>query len=292
MNNNSMEFANVTASSRQAFPSAEEVDLGQLLSAWQTATERLQATHEVLRAEVRRLTDELEVKNRELARKNRLADLGQMASHVAHEVRNELMPITLYVSLLRRRLSSDADSLTTLSKIETGLNALDSTVNDLLQFTADRDPVWQSIRLRDMAMEVCRSLEAQLSAQSVRVRLDIPVDMTVLADSGMLRRALFNLTLNAVDAMPAGGDLTVTAGKWDGTIEIEVADSGPGIDDRSLVSLFEPFFTTKSGGTGLGLATVQRAAECHGGSVTAMNCPDGGAAFTIRLPQPVKEKAA
>jgi signal transduction histidine kinase len=292
MKKQSMDSANVASETRRTFPRADDVDLGQFLSAWQAATERLQATHEVLRGEVRRLTDELEVKNRELARKNRLADLGQMASHVAHEVRNELMPITLYASLLRRRLADDGDSLATLAKVETGLNALDSTVNDLLQFTADRDPVWQSIRLRDMALEVCRSLEAQLSAQSVRLRLDIPGDIVVLADSGMIRRALFNLALNALDAMPHGGDLTITAGKWDDSIEIEVADSGPGIDDRSLISLFEPFFTTKSGGTGLGLATVQRAAECHGGSVTAMNCPDGGAAFTIRLPQPAKEKAA
>ncbi len=75
-----------------------------MLEAWHEATDRLQQTHEVLQREVRRLSDELEVKNRELARKNRLADLGQMASHVAHEVRNSLVPFTLYLSLLRRNL--------------------------------------------------------------------------------------------------------------------------------------------------------------------------------------------
>src|ERR1700741_1208845 len=86
----------------------ERADLQTVLSAWHGATVRLEQTHEALRAEVRRLTDELEVKNRELARKNRLADLGQIASHVAHEVRNSLVPVTLYLSLLRRRLSEDA----------------------------------------------------------------------------------------------------------------------------------------------------------------------------------------
>ena len=79
-------------------------DLQTILAAWHTATLRLEQTHDALRDEVRQLTAELEVKNRELARKNRLADLGQMASHVAHEVRNNLVPVTLYLSMLRRRV--------------------------------------------------------------------------------------------------------------------------------------------------------------------------------------------
>src|SRR5271156_6739489 len=86
-------------------------DLQTVLAAWHGATLRLEQTHAALRAEVGRLTDELEVKNLELARKNRLADLGQMASHIAHEVRNNLVPVSLYTSLLRRRLSKDEGSL-------------------------------------------------------------------------------------------------------------------------------------------------------------------------------------
>ena len=93
-----------------------------------------------------RLTDELEAKNRELARKNRLADLGQMAAHVAHEVRNNLVPVTLYLSLLRRRIDGEPGSLDMLDKIGPGFTALDATVNDLLQFTSDRDPQLQAFR--------------------------------------------------------------------------------------------------------------------------------------------------
>src|SRR6476619_7747279 len=98
----------------------EKVDLEAVLNAWHTATLRLERTHETLCAEVARLNKELETKNRELARKNRLADLGQMASHVAHEVRNNLVPVSLYMSLLRRRLSDDSGSLEILAKIEAG----------------------------------------------------------------------------------------------------------------------------------------------------------------------------
>src|SRR5262249_39236275 len=110
----------------------DPLDLQTILAAWNQATDRLQRTHESLRAEVRRLTGELEAKNRELARKNRLADLGQMAAHVAHEVRNSLVPMKLYLSLLRRRISSDDGSLDVLEKIATGLTALEATVGDLL----------------------------------------------------------------------------------------------------------------------------------------------------------------
>src|SRR5687768_4760534 len=89
-------------------PIAHHDDLQIILAAWQEATDRLQRTHEALQGEVRRLSDELEAKNNELARRNRLADLGQMASHVAHEVRNGLVPIKLYLSLLKRRVRDDA----------------------------------------------------------------------------------------------------------------------------------------------------------------------------------------
>src|SRR6476661_8564505 len=89
-------------------------DLSRILHAWQAATVRLEQTHESLRSEVRRLTEELEQKNRELARKNRLADLGQMAAHIAHEVRNTLVPMKLYLSLLRRRVDFDTGSASVL----------------------------------------------------------------------------------------------------------------------------------------------------------------------------------
>ena len=105
-------------------------------------------------AEVQRLTQELEIKNRELARKNRLADLGQMASHIAHEVRNSLVPVTLYLSLLRRRLADDTGSRDLVEKIAAGFTALDATVNDLLQFTADRDPRWQLLDVRELVEDV------------------------------------------------------------------------------------------------------------------------------------------
>jgi signal transduction histidine kinase len=270
----------------------QTADLETVLAAWHTATLRLERTHETLCAEVARLNKELELKNRELARKNRLADLGQMASHVAHEVRNALVPVSLYMSLLRRRLSEDSGSLEILAKVEAGFAALDVTVNDLLNFTAHRNPQWQTFVVGDLVDEVCDSVGPQLEAQMIDVEIDVPPQTLLTADREMVRRALLNLVLNSVDAMPEGGDLVITSYEGVRGFELEVADSGPGLSDEDKRRVFEPFYSTKQHGTGLGLAVVYHVAEAHGGTVTASNCPEGGAAFTILFPRKQQMRAA
>lgn len=268
------------------------VDLETVLAAWHAATLRLERTHQTLCGEVARLTKELEIKNRELARKNRLADLGQMASHVAHEVRNNLVPVSLYLSLLRRRLTDDSGSQDILAKIEAGFTALDATVNDLLNFTAHRNPHWQTFVVGDLVNEVCESLGPQLDAQRIDVDIDVPPHTLLTADREMIRRALLNLVLNAIDVMPVGGVLVITSYNTKEGFELEVADSGPGLSEEDQRQAFEPFFTTKQNGTGLGLAVVYHVAEAHGGTVAVMNCPEGGASFTIRIPRRAMGAAA
>ncbi|MEQ8208563.1 MAG: ATP-binding protein [Lacipirellulaceae bacterium] len=270
----------------------EDASLETILAAWNDATHRLQQTHETLQGEVARLTDELEAKNRELARQERLADLGRMAGHVAHEVRNSLVPVTLYLSLLRRRLSSDAESLDILTKVEAGFTALDTTVNDLLNFTSQREPDWRSFLVRDLVDEIGESLAPQLEAQGIEITIDVPSETLLTADREMFRRALLNLTLNSLDVMNEGGDLVITSYDGPQGFELEIADSGPGFSEEQLSKLFDPFFTTKSTGTGLGLAIVQRIVSAHGGRISAMNCPEGGAAFTIELPRQAMKAAA
>src|SRR3954463_4917129 len=128
----------------------EPADLQVILAAWTEATDRLQKTHEQLQEEVRRLTDELEQKNRELARRNRLADLGQMASHIAHEVRNGLLPMKLYLSLLRRRTSENNEAVEIVDKVTSGVGNLETIVNDLLHFSADRDAQRRTVRCEQL----------------------------------------------------------------------------------------------------------------------------------------------
>lgn len=267
-------------------------ELQTVLAAWHAATVRLEQTHEALRSEVGRLTDELEIKNRELARKNRLADLGLMASHVAHEVRNSLVPVNLYLSLLERRLADDVGSREILDKILGGFAALDVTVNDLLHFTSEREPQLQRFALARLVDDLLGALAPQLAAQSIEAVGHAPPSLWVTADYHMLRRGLLNLALNAIDAMPAGGRLSICGRADVDGVEIEVGDSGPGLNDEALTRAFEPFFTTKRNGTGLGLAIVARIAEVHGGEAAAGNAEHGGALFSLRLPHIALEAAA
>jgi signal transduction histidine kinase len=286
----------MSVDSTTAWPPAASLsaaDLETVLDAWQAATVSLEQTHRALSDEVKRLTDELEIKNRELARKNRLADLGQMASHVAHEVRNNLVPVALYLSLLKRRVAREPESLELVGKIETGMTSLDSMVNDLLHFTIDREPKRTWVVVRDLIDEVVSSLQLQLAAQAIAVDLYLSRDLELFVDRDMLRRAVLNLTLNAIDAMPDGGRIMYSGLLADdGMIEIHVADNGPGLSNERVRRAFEPFYTTKNTGTGLGLAIVWRVAEAHGGTCSLRNASSGGAVFTLRLPATARQEAA
>lgn len=256
-----------------------------VLAAWHAATVRLEQTHKALRLEVMRLTDELERKNRELARKERLADLGQMAAHIAHEIRNTLVPVSLYLSLLERYDKADSEHAHVVGKIRSSFTAVERTVNDLLQFTAEREPDRRAIPLRGLFEELAAAMMPQLVAQRISMMIEAESGVSASADADMLRRALLNLLLNAIDAMPGGGILTLRAEPRDHGIAIEVLDTGPGLSPEAQKRAFDPFFTDKNGGTGLGLAIVDRVAELHGGTAAAENRPEGGARFTLHLPK-------
>lgn len=260
-------------------------DFEAVLAAWHNATLRLEQSHESLHDEVRRLNGELETTRRQLDVQNRQAELGRTAARIADEVRNHLIPITLNVSLLKRRMANDPLGLNLLDKIGSGFTTVEATVNDLIRFASDRTPRWGTFSLVKLVDEVCTSLGPQLSGQSLETVVDVPDDQSVQADRDMLRQAIMNLSLNAIDAMPDGGTLTITSAWTEQGLELEVADTGTGLPEEVRHEVFKPFFTTKSGGTGLGLAIVHHMIEAHGGYVTAMNCPEGGAAFTLCVPQ-------
>jgi signal transduction histidine kinase len=151
---------------------------------------------------------------------------------------------------------------------------------------------WGRFPLRELVKEVCQPLESQLAEQAVEVVIDIPLGQMISADRELLRRAVRNLVLNAVEAMPDGGTLVATSAVGPHTIELEIADTGPALSDEQRQQAFELLPTSQRGGTGWGLAAVQHIAELHGGSVTVANCPDGGAAFTLRIPRSAALEAA
>lgn len=287
-----------TTRSRQDFDAhsiqdvAEELTLETVLDIWQSATDRLHQTHLTLQQEIRRLSDELEEKNRQLARKDRLADLGQMAAHVAHEVRNNLVPMTLYMSLLKRQLSQQSvsshpaqdKSIELLGKIESGFESMKLMVGDLLNFTTDRQPEPRPLDAVAFADSLVQEVRLQCRAQQIVVSANVPAGTELHVDRDMMARAIRNLLINGVDAMQDGGELLLRI-RCDGNQQIlEVLDTGPGVPDHLSQRLFDPFVTTKDTGTGLGLSIVERIVEAHGGKICLHNQIPHGTRFQVTLP--------
>ena len=265
-------------------------DLSDVLQVYHEATERLQRSHDRLLREVSRLSAELEHKNKLLDRKTRLEVLGEMAAGVAHEIRNPLGGIVLYAGLLERDLANAPEPLRLVRSILSGVKSLDAIVGDLLSFTRGFEPSPVRCKLTGIVEDALKDAVGELARTEIKVHREYAdADVELEADPQLLRRAILNLILNAIQAMGSEGDLFVRTGEvgdeGNPSCWVEVADSGPGIDSDMRESLFEPYVTNKQGGTGLGLAIVEKIVESHGGEVTARNLEERGACFRIVVPQ-------
>jgi len=264
-------------------------DLASVFSAYNEITNRMHRSHLQLKGEVARLRKELKQKNELLERKSRLAALGEMAAGMAHEIRNPLGGIQLYVSLLAKELQGQAELLLWADKITKGVRTLDTIVNDILAFTQDQVCQKTQVNLSGLLMEVMDYVRPQAKSREVMVDFSgVSHELTVDIDLNMMNRILLNLILNAIGMMEEGGRVDISAGDYDRDEQyrfyIRVSDTGPGIASAVMDKIFNPFFTTRDSGTGLGLAIVHRLVECHGGAITATNNDGGGAMFTILLP--------
>jgi signal transduction histidine kinase len=151
---------------------------------------------------------------------------------------------------------------------------------------------WKTFRLRELVEEVCRSSAALRGEPSIDLSIDIPADLTVSGDRKMLRRAIEYLIEGAAAAMPDGGALLATSATGPEGVELEIADTGPSLSDDDRRHVFDPSDTAPRGVVGWDMALVRHVAEVHGGSVTAVNCPEGGVALTLRIPRPKVLEAA
>jgi len=234
---------------------------------------------------------ELAAARAEMVKRERLAALGELSAIVAHEVRNPLGVIYNAVTTLRRLLKVEGDPAMLLDILSEESDRLNRIVADLLDFTRPRDPILQQEdvgRVLQDALEAARGL-AGPDAQTVSFRVEVDPDLPpVHMDRRLIRQALINVAVNAIHAMPQGGEVKVRGHRelHDNRdhVRIDVSDKGMGIPTELLHRVFEPFFTTKAQGTGLGLAVVRRILEEHRGEIAVDSAPGRGTTFTIRLP--------
>jgi signal transduction histidine kinase len=216
------------------------------------------------------------------ARVERLSTFGQLVGSIGHDLRNPLGVIETSLYILRGRVGEDPRATKHLDRISEQLGVANGIITNLLDMIRNRPLAKEPVRLADVIAgasgAVARPGGVALAVEGVDA---LPV---VDGDPVQLRQVFVNLLENAVFAASPRGAVAVRGRRVDGAVELDVEDTGPGVDPATRRRLFEPLITTKERGIGLGLALVKRIAERHAGSIAYSDRPGGGARFTLRLP--------
>jgi signal transduction histidine kinase len=249
--------------------------------------------------EIGTIVERLEQSRRDALRAEQLAALGQFAAGLAHELRNPLTAMKILVQSAIERGEPAGLQGRSLAVLAEEIGRLEGSIRAFLDFA--RPPALEArsfdlVPILEGKLELVSARAKQKAVTLVREFPEGPLRLE--ADAGQVRQVLLNLLLNALDAAPAGGTVRVRAdrepagpGEAGGWVVVEVADSGPGLPAGRGAAIFEPFFSTKETGLGLGLSISKRIVEAHGGRITAANRPEGGAAFTVRLPEGGADRA-
>jgi signal transduction histidine kinase len=243
-------------------------------------------------AELRRAHEELKTSQALLVRSERLRALGQMAAGIAHDLKNVLNPISLYLDVIGKAAASGdgAKVSRTVESIKGVLRTGTQTIERLRDFSRNQPETTQEIvdlnAVAHHALELARPRMSSTGAVSF-LDAEFGTPPRVSARASDLVPAVLNLVVNAIDAMPKGGRITVRTAEVPGGALIEVEDNGPGMPKSVADQAFEPFFTTKGdAGTGLGLAMVSSCAQRYGGTVTLRTAPGEGTTVALRFPAP------
>ena len=232
---------------------------------------------------------QLEAKRREgleSARRDRSRMLGEIALGFAHEIRNPLVVIKTSAELVHAKLPADGKDSRLMGFVVEEVGRIDSLVREFLAFATPAPVSFELFHLHGLVKDVLEISAAEFGKRTIRHSLVVDAaDCSALGEQNQIRQVLLNLLLNAMDAMPEGGDLTVRLHESEDRKQIcmEVADTGAGIPDDVLPTIYQPFSSTKKGGLGLGLAKTQAIVEAHGGSITCLSKPGRGTVFTVRL---------
>jgi two-component system, NtrC family, nitrogen regulation sensor histidine kinase NtrY len=238
------------------------------------------------------MTEQLVEQRDRMIQAERVAAWRELARRLAHELKNPLFPLQITIENLQRARDASPEQFDEVFRESTStllaeLGHLKTIIGRFSDFAKMPAPQLEPVNINQIARDVLQLFEAQLHAPgqpAVETKLLLADDMSNLpADPEQLRRALHNLVLNALDAMPGGGLLTIRTSRFDGKVAVEVSDTGEGLTPEECNRLFTPYYTTKQHGTGLGLAIVQSVVSDHKGTITVRSEPGQGVTFRIEL---------
>lgn len=219
----------------------------------------------------------------------RLAELGALTGGLAHELKNPLSTVQLNLQLLKEDLDAHNPAygrlINRLDTVHRETSRLRDILDDFLRFAGRIELHRQPVELNAMLQDLVDFFMPQAQVHRVQLRLKRhPTDVIAPIDARLLKQAVLNLMINAIQAMPEGGELILSVSERGRFAEIDVIDTGPGIAPEDQSKIFGAYYTTKRGGTGIGLAMVKRVAEEHGGSIALRSEVGRGSDFTIRIP--------
>lgn len=219
----------------------------------------------------------------ELSRRETLAKLGEMGAVLAHEIRNPLAGIKGFAQVIAAR-PTEARNASFAQSIVTEAVRLENLVNDLLAYAAIEPAAGETFPLAELLEQTVSLLEPEAASSGVGITTDCRQELVIYGNRDRIEQAMLNLGRNALQAMPEGGELRLTATMKEGEAVITFEDTGHGIAEEHNALVFEPFFTTRARGTGLGLALCKKIVEGHGGSITLKSELGVGTTVTVTLP--------
>jgi PAS domain S-box-containing protein len=223
----------------------------------------------------------------QLQHAEKMASIGLLAAGVAHEVNTPLTGISSYTQMLKEQVKPEDLRFPLLDKIEKQTFRAAKIINNLLNFARSSTAEFDVLDVNKVVLEVISLLEHQLEKTRIRLVRELGESLPpVRGNENRLQQVFFNLILNARDAMPKGGWLTVKTYADGDTIVAEVSDTGHGISREDVKRIYDPFFTTKGGGrgTGLGLSVSYGIVQEHGGAIFVDSAPGKGTTFQVALP--------
>jgi signal transduction histidine kinase/putative methionine-R-sulfoxide reductase with GAF domain len=248
--------------------------------------QELKTFSQQMEEKIQKTTADLSKTEAQLIRSEKLAALGQLAAGIAHEIRNPLTSINILIHSLASNLPSGTSHKEDLKVIEEEIHRINEIVDQFLRFAKPVPPLLQKAELIPIVEETLQLLRPQIEKQEIGIQKEFQPLPPILMDREQMKQVILNLLLNAVQAMPKGGHLSLRGviPEGDRWIKLSIQDSGIGIPNEDMGKLFDPFFSTKEGGVGLGLSIAHRIIDQHRGKIEVENAPAKGTLFTVWLP--------